>query len=119
MLCLKVLDNGLGAFKNPELKDQLIRPFRFEVPVALIELYDRKTDRRTKLIEDLEQFFFVGEVYFYPEPEERKLFGLILVSRFRNLLDVAMYYAKKYNGQFDRVPDLSRFLFGTPFKGTN
>lgn len=114
----KVLDNDLDALKVPELKDQILRPFKFEVPVALIKLYDKKTERRTRLIEDLTEFFFVGEVYFYPklEPEESKLFGLILVSRFRYLLDVATYYAKKYKGQFDRVPSLSCVLFGTPFK---
>lgn len=27
-----------------------------------------------------------------------------------------MYYAKRYNGQFDKFPDLSCILFGTPFK---
>jgi len=112
----RVLDNSLSALKGPELKDQVIRPFRFEVPVAFIELYDRKNERRTKLIENLEEFFFVGVVYFYSEPKEAKLFGVILVSRFKGLFDIAMYYAKKYNGQFDRVPGLSWVLFGTPFK---
>ena len=102
--------------KEPKLKDQIIKSFRFKIPVAYVKLYDNKTERRTKLIEALEDFFFVGKVYFYSEPEESKLFGVILVSRFRNLLNLATYCAKKYNGQFDRVPDLSRFLFGTPFK---
>jgi len=57
-----ILDNDLDLLKEPKLRDQVIRPFRFEVPVALIKLYDSKTERRTKLIENLEEFFFVGEV---------------------------------------------------------
>jgi len=58
----------------------------------------------------------VGEAYFYLEPKKSKLFGVILVSRFKDLLDIAMYYAKRYNGQFDKFPDLSYILFGTPFR---
>lgn len=111
-----VLVNDLDMFKEPKLKDQIIKSFRFEVPVSLIKLYDRKTERRTKLIEDLAEFFFVGEVYFYSEPKDSKLFGIILVSRFKDLLDVALYYAKRYNGQFDRFSDLSHVLSGKPLR---
>lgn len=112
----KVLDNYLDLLKEPKLKDQIIKSFNFKIPVAYVKLYDNKTERRTKLIEGLQDFFFVGEVYFYSEPKESKLFGVILVSRFKDLLDVATYYAKKYNGQFDRFSDLSRVLSGKPLK---
>lgn len=112
----KALDNDLDALKCSGLKNQILRPYKFEVSVALIELYDRKTEERTKLIEDLEEFFFVGDIYFYSEPRESKLFGVILVSRFKGLFDLAMYCAKKYKGQFDRIPDLSRVLFDAPLK---
>ena len=111
-----ILDNDLGMLKEPKLKDQIVKPFRFEIPVTFIRLYDRKTEQRTKLIEGLEKFFFVGEVYFYSEPKETKLFGVIIVSRFRGLFDIAMYYARKYNGQFDRFSDLSHVLSGKPLE---
>jgi len=111
-----VLDNYLDVFKEPKLKDQIIKSFSFKIPVAYIKLYDRKTEQRTKLIEALEDFFFVGEVYFYSEPKESKLFGVILVSRFKDLLDVALYYAKKHNGQLDRFSDLSHVLSGKPLE---
>jgi len=112
----KVLVNYPAILNKSRVRGQIIKSFNFKIPVAYIKLYDKKIKRRTRLIEELKDFFFVGEAYFYLEPEESKLFGVILVSRFKDLLDIAMYYVKRYNGQFDKFPDLSCVLFGTPFK---
>lgn len=112
----KILVNYPDVIDKSKIRKQIIKSFNFKVPVAYIKLYDKKTKRRTKFIEELREFFFVSEAYFYLEPKESKLFGVILFSRFKDLLDVATYYAKRYNGQFDRFPDLSCVLFGTPFK---
>ena len=111
-----LLDSYPHVFKGPETKDPILRSFKFEINTTLIKLYDRKTERRAKFIEELEEFFFVGETYFYLEPKKSKLFGAIIVSRFKDLFHIAMYNAKKYKGQFEKVPDLSWILFGTPFK---
>lgn len=111
-----LLDTYLGVFKGLETKDQIIRSFRFETNAAFINLYERKTERIAKFVEELKEFFFVGETYFNPEPKKSNLFGAIIVSRFKDLLDVGTYNAKKYKGQFEKVPDLSWVLFGTPFK---
>lgn len=117
---LRSLENLLNSypevFKEPEMKGQIVRSFKFEINTALIKLYEKNTEKMTKLIEELEQFFFVGEMYFYPEPKKSRLFGAIIVSRFKDILNVAIYNAKKYKGQFEKVPDLSWILFGTPFK---
>ena len=111
-----LLVNHSDILKNLKGKNQIIRSFKFKNKVAFIELYDKRTERRTKLIEELGEFFFVGELYFYPEPKESILFGMIIVSRFKDLLNIAMYYAKKFKGQFEKVPDLSWILFNTPFQ---
>lgn len=91
----KVLVNYPDILSKSRVRSQIIKSFNFKVPVAYIKLYDKKTKRRARFIEELKKFFFVGEAYFYPEPKESKLFGVILVSRFKDLLDVAMYYAKR------------------------
>ena len=114
-----ILDTYFDVLKEHEIRDHVIQSFKFEKKVTLIELYNKKNLRRTKFIEKLEEFFFVGETYFYPEPKDTKLFGVIILSRFKNLLDVGMHLAIKYKGQFDKVPDLSWVLFGTPFKRVN
>lgn len=111
-----LLDSYPDVLKEPEIKNQIVRSFRFEEKATCIKLYDKKTLRRTEFVEKLEEFFFVGEAYFYPEPKDSKVFGAIILSRFKDLLDVGIRYAIKYKGQFDKVPDLSYVLFGTPFK---
>ena len=83
---------------NPKVKNLIIPAFRFKNNAAFIELYERKTEKVTNFIKRLEAFFFVGEAYFYPEPKDSKIFGVIILSRFKNLLDVGMHFAIKYKG---------------------
>ena len=88
------------------------RLFSFEKPLASIELYDKKTGKIVKFIKELEDFFFVGHVYFDPKSLKSTFSGLIFIFRFRNLFDVAMNYANNHNGLLDEFADLSGILFG-------
>jgi len=56
----------------------------------------------------LEKFFFVAHVHVERYHSEE----LFLISRFKNLVDVAETYAKDYNGFFDEYADISGLLFG-------
>jgi hypothetical protein len=82
-------------------------------------LYTKRTERRTEFVEKLEEFFFVGETYFDPPPEDAKIFGVIVLSRFRNLRDIGVQSAIKCKGQFEKIPDVSWILFGIPYKIEN
>jgi len=111
-----LLDSFPDVVREPKERDQIMRSFKFKINAAFIKLFSKRTERREKFIEELGQFFFVGEAYFYLEPKDSKLFGMIIVSRFKDLFDVATYNAKKYKGQFEKVTDLLWILFDTPFK---
>ena len=56
----------------------------------------------------LEKFFFVAHVHVERHHSEE----LFLISRFKNLVDVAEAYAKDYNVFFDEYGDISGLLFG-------
>ena len=59
-------------------------------------------------MKELEEFFFVAYIHVERHHSEE----LLLMSRFRNLVDVAEAYAKDYNGFFDEYSDISGLLFG-------
>lgn len=61
----EVLVNYLDILSKSRVRSQIIKSFNFKIPVAYIRLYDKKTKRRTRFIEILREFFFVGEAYFY------------------------------------------------------
>ena len=63
-------------------------------------------------MKEMENFFFVGHVYFEPDSQEFGFSGLIIVSRFKNLFDVALNYANEHNGLLDEFADLSGILCG-------
>lgn len=88
----KVLDNYRDIFSEGEIKEQIIGAFKSEKPVTSIELYDVKTNILERFIEELEEFFFVGQVYFDPESPQSMFSGVAFVSRFKDLLDVMVYY---------------------------
>ena len=67
-------------------------------------------------MEELEDFFFVGHTYFEPNSRDFGFSGLIFISRFKNLFDVAMKYANEHNGLLDEFADLSGILFGYSLK---
>lgn len=111
-----VLNNYLDVLNKSEIREQIIRAFRFENPATIFKLYDKKINKIVSFIRELEEFFYAGCVYFDPKPDESAFSGLIIISRFRNLFDVATYYANKHNGRLDRFPDLSHILSGKPLK---
>ena len=63
-------------------------------------------------IEELEEFFFVGQVYFDPELPQSTFSGVVFVSLFKDMLDVMVYYANKHNGMLDAFAGFSGILFG-------
>lgn len=112
----EVLANYSGVLSKPEIREQIIKSFTFKIPVAYITLYDRMTEKRTRFIEELKRFFFVGNVYFNPKPQESDIIGITPLTRFKTLFDVAINHAKKSNGQFDKFADLSNVLYGKSLK---
>ena len=113
---LKLLLISNSESLSPKEKNNIVQAFRFKHYSAIIKLYDKKNDKRAEFVKKLEGFFFVGETYFYLGPKDSKIFGVIILSRFKNLLNIGIQNAKKYNGQFDKIPDLSWVLFHTQCK---
>ena len=87
----KVLNNYLNILNKSEIRERIIKAFRFENPATIFILYDKMIKRIVNFIEELEEFFYAGCVYFDPKSRESAFSGLILISRFRNLFDVATY----------------------------
>ena len=108
----EVLANFPDILSEFEIKEQIIKAFKFEKPLTSIELEGENKEKVAQLMEELENFFFTGHIYFEPDSQEFGFTGLILISRFKNLFDVAMNYANKHNGLLDEFADLSGFLFG-------
>ena len=113
---IKKLENVLANYPDIlsefEIKEQIIKAFKFEKPLTSIELEGENKEKVAQLMEELENFFFTGHIYFEPDSQEFGFTGLILISRFKNLFDVAMNYANKHNGLLDEFADLSGILFG-------
>ena len=63
-------------------------------------------------MEKMKDFFFVGHIYFEPDSQEFRFSGLVFLSRFKNLFEVAMKYANKHKGLLDEFADLAGILFG-------
>ena len=80
---LKLLLKHNSKTLNLRVKYRIIRAFKFENYAAVIKLYSKKTEKRTKIVKNLEKFFFVGETYFYLEPKDSKIFRVIILSRFK------------------------------------
>ena len=112
----EVLSSYRDILDKSRIREQIIKAFRFENPATIFKLYDKKVKRIASFIEELEEFFYAGCVYFDPKPSESAFSGLILISRFRNLFDVATNYANKHDGRLDKFPDLLRIFSGKPLK---
>ncbi len=94
------------------IKEQIIKSCKFEKPLTSIEIERGDKEKAVQLLKDLEDFFFTGQIYFESDSQEFGFSGLILISRFKNLFDVAMNYANKHNGLLDEFADLSGIIFG-------
>ncbi|GAI45066.1 unnamed protein product [marine sediment metagenome] len=108
----EVLANYPDILSEFEIKEQIINAFKFEKPLTSIELEGEDKEKVAQLIEELENFFFTGRIYFEPDSQESAFSGLIFISRFKNLFEAAMNYAKKHDGLLDEFADLSGILFG-------
>jgi len=108
----KVLANYPDILSEFEIKEQIIKAFKFEKPLTSIEFEGENKEKVALLMEELENFFFTGRIYFEPDSQESAFSGLIFISRFKNLFEAAMNYAKKHNGLLDEFADLSGILFG-------
>ena len=107
----EILNKYPEMISDEEIGDSIIKTFRFEKPLVSIELYDRQTEKVLKFIEELEDFFFIGQIHF-PESQKSDFSGLIFISRFRNIFDVAIHYVNKHKGLLDEFADLSGILYG-------
>jgi hypothetical protein len=108
----KVLANYSDMLSEFGIKEQTLKSFKFEKPLTSIEIDSENTEKVVQFMKELENFFFVGHIYFEPDSQEVGFSGLIFVSRFKNPFDVAMNYANKHNGLLDEFADLSGILFG-------
>ncbi len=112
----KVLVNYPTLLSEFEIKEQIINAFKFEKPLTSIEIESENREKIVQFTVELKKFFFVGQIYFEPDSKEFGFSGLIFISRFKNLLDVAMNYAKKHNGLLDEFADLSGIFSGKSSK---
>ena len=108
----KVLLNYSDILSEFEVKEQIIKAFKFEKPLTSIEVDSEDNEKIVQFMKELEKFFFVGHIYFEPDSKEFGFSGLIFVSRFKNLFDVALNYANKHNGLLDGFADLAGILYG-------
>lgn len=108
----KVLANYPDILSEYGIKNQITKAFKFEKPLASIELYDKKIQKVEQFMEEMEDFFFVGNTHFESESQEFGFSGLIFVSRFKTVFDVAINYARKHKSLLDEFADLSGILFG-------
>ena len=112
----KILANYPDILSEFEIKEQIIKTFKFEKPLTSIELEGENKEKVAQLMKELEKFFFTGRIYFEPNSREFGFSGLIFISRFKNLFDVVMKYANEHNGLLDEFADLSGILFGSSSK---
>ena len=108
----KVLANYPDILSEFRIKEQILKAFKFEKPLTSIEIESGDKEKVAQLLEELDNFFFTGRIYFEPDSQESAFSGLLFISRFKNLFDAAMNYAKKHNGLLDEFADLSGILFG-------
>jgi len=108
----KILSNYPDILSEFKIRNQIIKAFKFEKPLTSLELYDKNIQKVAQFMEMMEDFFFVGKTYFESESQEFGFSGLIFVSRFKNVFNVAINYAKKHKSLLDEFADLSGILYG-------
>lgn len=108
----KVLTNYPEILSEFGIKEHIIKAFKFEKPITSIEIESEDKEKVAQFMKEMENFFYVDHIYFEPDSQEFGFTGLIFVSRFKNLFDVAINYAKKHKGLLDEFADLSGILFG-------
>ena len=109
---VRVLSSYSDILSEFGIKDQIIKTFKFEKPLTSIEFEGENMEKVEQFMEELRNYFLVGHVYFESDSDQLEFSGLVFLSRFKNLFNVAMNYANKHNGLLDEFADLSGILFG-------
>ncbi len=112
----KVIADYPDILSEFEIKDQILNAYKFQKPLTSIEVESENNEKVSQLMKELESFFFVGHSFFEPDSREFGFSGLIFVTRFKNVLNVALYYANKHNGLLDEFADLSGILCGISYE---
>ena len=105
---------GLFAEARPDVVTlDVVKAYRFEKPLTSIEIYDRKAESVRQFMKALEEYFFVSPTTDSISDDIGSQFeGLVFVSRFKTLVEVAV----EYEGLSDAVGDLAGVLYGYPLK---
>lgn len=97
------------------IKDQIINAYKFETPAVIFILPSKETAKIEQFVRELDEFFYAGATSFKDKSNKSTLSKLILLSRFKNLFEVAFhYYSYKWNPKLDNLADLSHILSGKP-----
>ena len=89
-----------NIFNEAGVSELVVEAYEFKKPLTEIEIFDEPYSKVLDLIRELEPFLFVDQVFLKKdgskggkEPKASgKYNGLVLVSRFRTLIDVALIY---------------------------
>lgn len=106
----KIIDNYHHIYSDGGAKGQILRAFFGAKPVTTIELYNQNANEVLEFVEQLEDYFIVGQASFESEPQKSLFSGDIVVSRFKNPFDIIMRYATKGFGLKEWFADLSGFF---------
>jgi len=106
---VKVLANYSSILIEFGIKDQIIKTFKFEKPLTSIEIVSEENDKIKQFMKEMEEFFFIGNTDYETDSQ---FSSLVFVSRFKNLLDVAISYTSMHNSVLDKFADLSGILTG-------
>ena len=100
---------------DSESKDGILKTFIFKKPLISIEIYDMSIEAIENFKEILKDYFFIEYVFFHPKSQNAKFSGLIFMSRFKNVLDVAISYAREHRGLLKIMHRNYRFIIGSHY----
>ena len=106
----QLIDSYSHLYSDGGTKDQILKAFIGAKPVTTIELYNQNAKIVSKLADQLNDYFLVGQVSFDPQSPKSIFTGEIMVSRFKNPFDIIMRYATKGFGLSEWFADLSGFF---------
>lgn len=108
-----ILDKYIGIIEDGYTRNFVLKAFKFKKPLTSIEFYIAPKERVLDFMRELEDFFFIAYIHIESDHSEE----LLLLSRFKDFVDIAELYAGKHKGKFDRYAGLSGILSGyTPKK---
>jgi len=102
-----IIDQGYS------LKELIIRTYKFEKPLSSLELNKKPRESVEDFITKLGSFFFVKALE--PSSESDYFSGVIILSRFKNIIQVAIgywYQARENKVGEDVYADIFGLLYG-------